>query len=128
MKLMPKVMVVDDAELSRLMLSRLLQREGYEVVGASNGLEALHTLEHALPDLVLLDVMMPDLDGLQLLEIFHEHPDWKKLPVIMLSALSDTHTIRRAEQLGAKDYLVKAAFSVAEVLQVVKQYTQYVPQ
>jgi adenylate cyclase len=125
---MPKVMVVDDAGLSRLMLSRLLQREGYEVVEASNGLEALHTLEHALPDLVLLDVMMPDLDGLQLLEILHEHPDWKKLPVIMLSALSDTHTIRRAEQLGAKDYLVKAAFSVTEVLQVVKQYTQYVPQ
>jgi CheY-like chemotaxis protein len=126
--MMPKVMVVDDAELSRLMLSRLLQREGYEVVGASNGLEALHSLERALPDLLLLDVMMPDLDGLQLLEILQDHPAWRRLPVIMLSALSDTHTIRRAEQLGAKEYMVKAAFSVAEVLQVVKQYTQYMPQ
>jgi CheY-like chemotaxis protein len=120
-------MVVDDAALTRDTLTRLLRREGYATTCAATGREALHLIEQQRPDLLLLDVMMPDIDGLELLEQLHDHPQWRALPVIMLTAASDTHTIRRAEQLGAKEYLVKAAFSLQEMLDHVKRYTQYVP-
>jgi CheY-like chemotaxis protein len=66
---------------------------------------------------------MPELDGLELLEILHEHPKWKTLPVVVLTALSDIHTVRRADQLGAREFMVKASFSVADMLSHVTRYT-----
>ena len=130
---MPTVMVVDDVDVMRDVLARLLKREGYQTVTAGSGHEALDVLARsdnagrAAPDLILLDIKMPDIDGLDLLERLHGDPRWKDTPVIMLSAVSDTHTVHRAEQLGAKAYLVKAAFSVTEMMSHVKQYTRYVP-
>jgi len=125
---MPTVMVVDDAPLTRATLKRLLVREGYDAVTAEGGGEALDKLEHQqIPDLILLDVHMPDLDGLELLERLHAHPQWKALPVVMLSSSSDAHTVHRANQLGAKAYLVKAAFSVHEMMRQVKSLTKYTP-
>jgi CheY-like chemotaxis protein len=130
---MPTVMVVDDVDVMRDVLARLLKREGYRTLTAGSGHEAMDVLEHsgdpgrAAPDLILLDVKMPDIDGLDLLERLHGDPRWRDTPVIMLTAVSDTMAINRAEKLGAKAYLVKAAFSVAEMMSHVKQYTQYVP-
>jgi chemosensory pili system protein ChpA (sensor histidine kinase/response regulator) len=124
---MPTVMVVDDAASMRSAIVRVLRHEGYDTVTAGNGREALTALEMHTPDLILLDVLMPELDGLALLEVLHTHPRWKSLPVVMLTAVSDTHVIRRAEQLGAKAYLVKAAFSVGQVLELVKRYVPTVP-
>jgi CheY-like chemotaxis protein len=125
---MPTVMVVDDAPLTRSTLKRLLVREGYDAVTASGGGEALDKLEHQQPpDLILLDVHMPDLDGLELLERLHANPQWRALPVVMLSAESDAHTVHRANQLGAKAYLVKATFSVHEMMRQVKSLTKYTP-
>ena len=115
------VMVVDDEAATRNTLARLLRREGYEAVCAGDGREALLALNEHTPDLILLDLMMPELDGLELLEILHAHPRWKSLPVIVLTALSDIHCIRRAEQLGAREYLVKAAFSIQEMLSHVRR-------
>jgi len=130
---MPTVMVVDDVDVMRDVLARLLKREGYKTLTAGSGTEAIDVLEHSRdpghspPDLILLDVKMPDIDGLDLLERLHGDPRWKDTPVIMLTAVSDTHAVHRAEQLGAKAYLVKAAFSVAEMMNHVKKYTQYLP-
>ena len=130
---MPTVMVVDDVDVMRDVLARLLKREGYHTLTAGSGHEALDVLEHSTrpghepPDLILLDVKMPDIDGLDLLERLHGDLRWKNVPVIMLTAVSDTHPVHRAEQLGAKAYLVKAAFSVAEMMNHVKKYTQYLP-
>ena len=125
---MPTVMVVDDAPMARTVVCRLLQREGYRTMTVDSGRNALHALEEAVPDLILLDVIMPELDGLELLEILHAHPQWRALPVVMMTSVSDTHTIHRAEQLGAKEFLIKAAFSVSEMLSTVKKYTEYMPQ
>jgi CheY-like chemotaxis protein len=124
---MPKVLVVDDAEMTRATLARLLKREGYETSTARDGGEALGMIAKDLPDLILLDVNMPGIDGLDLLEMLHRHPQWKSLPVIMLTAVSDTHSVHRALQLGAKQFLVKATFSVAEMMGHIKSYTQYLP-
>ena len=130
---MPTVMVVDDVDVMRDVLARLLKREGYQTLTAGSGHEAIDVLEHCSepgaepPDLILLDVKMPDIDGLDLLERLHGDNRWKNVPVIMLTAVSDTGAVNRAHQLGAKAYLVKAAFSVSEMMSHVKQYTQYVP-
>ena len=130
---MPTVMVVDDVDVMRDVLARLLKREGYKTLTAGSGHEAMDVLSHsdepghAVPDLILLDVTMPDIDGLDLLERLHEDTRWRNVPVIMLTAVSDTHSVHRAEQLGAKAYLVKAAFSVSEMMSHVKKYTGYKP-
>ena len=120
---MPRILVVDDEASARNAITRLLRHEGYEVTGAENGRAALDALGAGVPDLVLLDLMMPELDGLEMLEILHKHPQWKALPVVVLTALSDIHTVRRADQLGAREYLVKASFSLADMLGHVKKYT-----
>ncbi len=131
---MPTVMVVDDVDVMRDVLARLLKREGYHTLTAGSGHEALEVLEqsdtpgHEPPDLILLDVKMPDIDGLDLLERLHGDLRWRNTPVIMLTAVSDTQSVNRAEQLGAKAYLVKATFSVGDMMSHVKQYTRYVPQ
>jgi len=104
------------------LLAHVRDHEGYETVGAGDGREALRTLEATKPDVVLLDLVMPGMDGLEMLETLHRHPQWKALPVVVLTALSDTHTVNRAQQLGAKAFLVKATFSVAEMLDQVKRY------
>jgi CheY-like chemotaxis protein len=123
---MSTILVVDDEASARNALARLLRKEGYEVETANNGREALEALEAAgaqRPDLVLLDLMMPEIDGLELLEILHADPHFKALPVVVLTAISDIHTVHRAEQLGAREYLVKASFSLADMLGHVRRYT-----
>lgn len=117
------VLIVDDEAGMRRALMRALAGEGYQTVGVADGREALAALETRLPDLVLLDVMMPVLGGLELLEILHDDPRWRSLPVVMMTALSDTHTVNRAQQLGARAYMVKATFSIAEMLDHVARYT-----
>jgi CheY-like chemotaxis protein len=119
---MSMVLVVDDEAGARRALMRLLTHAGYETVGAGDGFEALRSLEAKRPDVVLLDLVMPGMDGLELMEALHAHPQFKALPVVVLTALSDTHTVNRAQQLGAKAFLVKATFSVAEMLDQVKRY------
>lgn len=119
---MSTVLVVDDEAGERRTLMRLLAKEGYDTIGAGDGREALKSLESGTPDVILLDLMMPQMDGLELLEALHAHPQWKALPVVVLTALSDTHTVNRARQLGAKAYLVKATFSVAEMIDHVHRY------
>ena len=120
---MPTILVVDDEPRARSAITRLLKHEGYEVTGAENGRAALDSLGVATPDLILLDLMMPELDGLEMLEILQKDPRWKSLPVVVLTAMSDIHTIHRAEQLGAREFLVKATFSLADMLGHVRKYT-----
>jgi CheY-like chemotaxis protein len=128
------ILVVYVELTTRNSLTRLLRHEGYDVVGAANGREALDVLEHTsagdtppagphAPDLVLLDLMMPEIDGLELMDVLHRDPRWKNLPVVVLTGVSDVHTVRKAERMGAKEYLVKATFSVAEMLGHVRKYT-----
>jgi CheY-like chemotaxis protein len=124
---MTTVLVVDDEIGARRAITRVLGREGYHTIAVADGSEALRTLETQMPDLILLDVMMPQLGGLELLEILHGDARWRGLPVVMMTAVSDTHTVNRAQQLGARAYLVKATFSIAEMLENVRRYTATAP-
>ena len=119
---MSVVMVVDDTETAREVLAKLLRREGYDARTARSAAEALAVLDDAPPDLLLLDITMPEMDGLSLLELLHAHPRWATLPVIMFSALDGRALIERAERLGAKAYCVKGRDSFTQVLAHVRQH------
>src|SRR5688572_29527173 len=105
------VLVVDDESMLRNLLSRLLRMEGYEVIEASDGEEALAQLEAGHPDLVLLDVMMPARDGLDVLGDLRQTSD---VPVILVSALGEEADRVLGLKMGADDYVVKP-FSAAEL-------------
>jgi class 3 adenylate cyclase len=101
------ILVVDDNEDNRDMLARRLGRQGYEVRTAAGGRAALDALAEAPVDLVLLDVMMPDLDGYEVLRRLKADPARRDIPVLMISALDEMESVIRCIELGAEDYLPK---------------------
>jgi DNA-binding response OmpR family regulator len=102
-----RILVVDDNEGNRDMLSRRLRREGYEVSTASSGHEALARLKTESVDLILLDVMMPGIDGYDTLKELKTNATWRDIPVIMISALDEIDSVVRCIEQGAEDYLPK---------------------
>ncbi|MCA9688272.1 MAG: response regulator, partial [Myxococcales bacterium] len=102
-----RILVVDDNESNRNMLSRRLERQGHTVKLAENGRRALERLATEEFDLVLLDVMMPEMDGYEVLERIHADERLRGIPVIMISALDELNTVVRCIELGAEDYLPK---------------------
>lgn len=102
-----RILVVDDVAENRGVLQRRLQREGHEVVCASTGAEALKVAGESEIDMILLDVMMPEMDGYQTLERLKASAETRDIPVIMISALDDIASIVRCIEVGAEDYLPK---------------------
>jgi sigma-B regulation protein RsbU (phosphoserine phosphatase) len=102
-----RVLVVDDTEANRDLLARRLRALGHDVAIATNGREALEVLAGREMDLVLLDIMMPEMDGFQVLERLRADPERCHVPVIMISAVDETESVARAIELGATDYLPK---------------------
>lgn len=104
----PALLVVDDNEDNRYTLTRRLTREGYtNLATAANGREALDKLNAERFDLVLLDIMMPDLNGYEVLEQVKATPALRDIPIIMISALDEVDSVIRCIELGAEDYLTK---------------------
>jgi adenylate cyclase len=101
------LLVVEDNESNRTLLRRRLERQGYEVVTVDNGRTALELLRDGAFDLVLLDIMMPELDGHQVLAQMKQDERLRHLPVIMISALDDLASLVSCIQVGADDYLTK---------------------
>lgn len=115
-----RVLVVEDEPENRLFIGLMLRTEGYEVVEAEDGFVALGLLDQGtLPDLVLLDVMMPGLNGWQVFERLREHPDWRRIPVVMLTALAQRADVERAVQLGVDGYLTKP-FEPADLIHTIE--------
>ncbi len=102
-----RVLVVDDSITVRRVTERLLGRHGMEVRCARDGLEALERLEEALPDILLLDIEMPRMDGFELAERIRSHPRWRDLPIIMISSRSGHRQRQRARELGVDRFLGK---------------------
>jgi signal transduction histidine kinase len=101
------ILIVDDNDVNRDMLLRRLQRQGYVVEAAPDGAEALRMLDERAFDLVLLDILMPEIDGYQVLERLKANPDLRHIPVIMISALHEMDSVIRCIEIGAEDYLPK---------------------
>lgn len=103
----PVVLVVDDIEANRELLEGVLDDLGYEVRQASDGVEALEAIEHEEPDLVLLDIDMPRLDGISVCRQLKAHPVRRLVPVVLVTAYQDRETRLRGLEAGADDFLTK---------------------
>ncbi|NCO40674.1 MAG: hypothetical protein COZ06_01320 [Armatimonadetes bacterium CG_4_10_14_3_um_filter_66_18] len=104
---MPKIMVVDDEPENQLLIKVILSTEGYEVVGVERGKQVVERATAERPDLILLDVMMPDLDGFQVFGALRANEPTRNIPVVMLSALTQQWDVEKAINLGVNDYLTK---------------------
>jgi class 3 adenylate cyclase/CheY-like chemotaxis protein len=101
------VLVVDDNEMNRDLLSKRLQRQGYAIAMAENGRQALDQVRAHSFDLILLDIMMPEINGYEVLQTLKADVDLRHIPVIMISALDDIDSVVRCIEMGAEDYLFK---------------------
>jgi len=101
------VLVVDDDRVNRLLLQRSLQADGHAVTLAENGRAALELLDDALPDVILLDILMPELDGFDVLDHVKGDARLRDIPVIMISAVDEVESVVRCIEAGAEDYLPK---------------------
>jgi pilus assembly protein CpaE len=119
-----KILVVDDNELNLRLASRVLEKEKYQVFTALNGFEALELSEQTPPDLAILDVMMPDMDGYELCRRMRENPKLAHIPILMLTALSSVDDRLQAFDVGADDFLSKP-FVPAELLARVRVFLRH---
>ncbi len=115
-----KILVVeDDLDLSKLVLLKLTQ-EGFEAISAQTGSEALDYVKNQKPDLILLDILLPDIDGLSVLNEIANNTTTKDLPVIILSNLADQGSFEQAAAIGHYDYLVKATTDLNVLVQKIR--------
>lgn len=116
---MPKqVMVIDDEIGALALIAIILERNGFAVVKAQGGPVALDLLDKTSPDLFIMDVMMPEIDGIELCRRIRSRPDTASTPIILLSARSDAETIEQGLQAGANEFLTKPVFQHALVNKV----------
>ena len=122
-KLNIKVLIVEDDSFLREICAKKLAREGFSVYEAIDGEEALKILEKNIPDIILLDIILPAIDGFDVLKKIRSNKNFKisKIPVIMLSNLGQEDDINKAMALGASNYLIKAHFTTAEIVKKIKK-------
>jgi CheY-like chemotaxis protein len=103
------ILIVEDNVISARMLEGILKHNGMETITAKNGVLALQVLQERQGEVqvILLDLMMPEMDGFQFMKEHNDHPQWKSIPVIVMTALADTETVRRVVGMGCKHYVVK---------------------
>src|SRR6185312_13196191 len=115
---MAKLMLVEDDNNLREIYEARLQAEGYTIVSASDGEEALVVAKAEKPDLIISDVMMPKISGFEMLDILRNTEGLKDVKVIMLTALGQTDDQQRAHKLGADRYLVKSQVTLEDIVKV----------
>jgi len=116
------ILVVEDDRFLRDLLVRKLETEGFRVLTAVEGKEALKKIKEELPQLVLLDLVLPGIDGFEVLRQAKEDPQTNKIPVIILSNLGQKEEVEKGLQLGADDYLIKAHLTPEEIVKKVKTF------
>lgn len=114
---MKTILIVDDQRGIRLLLEELFQQEGYHTRGTANGQEALELVQEEQPDCILLDMKMPGMDGLTVLEKLKKQ--WPAIPVIMMTAYDELKLTEQALRLGAEKYITKP-FDIFEIRDTVK--------
>ncbi len=120
------VLVVDDSPTVRKIVQLTLQREGIRVVAASDGLGALAAVSDYQPDLILLDIMLPHMDGYSICQIVRKNPDFRDTPIIMLSGRDGIFDKMRGRLAGSTEYLTKP-FDSHELAQTVRRHLATTP-
>ena len=117
---MSKILIIEDEEILYTLLQKRLSSEGYDVEVARDGQEGLEMLQKDKPDLVLLDIIMPRKNGFEVLEIMQKDEELRNIPVVIISNSGQPVELDRAQELGARDWLIKTEFDPKEVLAKVK--------
>jgi len=115
-----KILLVEDDNFLLNMYADKFRSEGFEVYIADNGVKALKLTKEKLPDVILLDVMLPKMDGFEVLQELKKDASTRNIPVILLTNLSQKEEVKRGHDLGADDFLIKAHFMPQEVVDKVK--------
>ncbi len=116
-----KILVVEDDNFLRDLLARKLGQENCEFLAAIDGENALKLIDDEKPSIVLLDLILPGIDGFEVLSKIKQNPEVKDVPVVILSNLGQDSDIKKAKELGADDFLIKANFSIDEVISKIKE-------
>jgi len=115
---MTKVLVIENEEIFREILTNILEREGFETMGAENGSQGLNLAREFLPDVILCDVKMPELNGYDVLRAIRQNQSTATIPFIFLTAETIHSVIDQGQLLGANGYLTKP-FSTAQLLEII---------
>lgn len=116
-----KVLIVEDEQMLAEMYATKFTMEGFDATQAHDGVAGLEAAQNDTPDIILLDVIMPKLDGFAVLKELRLHDETKKTPVILLTNLGQDEDIKKGKELGASDYFVKANHTPAEVVNKVRE-------
>lgn len=119
-----RLVVIEDDEVLSSTLQKSLKEAGFSVTLAKDGKEGLQTVQEQAPDLVLLDILLPGLSGLDVLAKLKQEEKTKDIPVLILSQLSDQDNISRAISLGAQGYLVKSDYALEDIVKKVQEFFQ----
>lgn len=122
---MKKILVAEDDRFLASAYKMKLSKSGYEVILASDGEEATKMLSEIIPDLILLDLVMPTKDGFQVLKDINANEKWRKIPVIIASNLGQKEDIELGKKLGAVDYIIKSDLSMEELLAKIEKILNY---
>ena len=114
------LLLVDDNPNNLNILLNALRNDDYKLLVAKSGEEAIKRAEYALPDLILLDVLMPGIDGFETCKILKGNEKTKEIPVILLTNLGQEQDIKKGKELGADDYFIKANHTPTEIVEKVK--------
>ena len=112
---MSTVLIVDDNPQMHRLYRTALSRSGYRLLVAGTGSEALLAMSMHLPDVILLDLAMPEMDGAAFLKVIRNEPEWQRVPVIVITAFGTDNDLELTRRLGVNAHLVKANFSVKQL-------------
>ncbi len=117
-----KVLIIEDEDIMVDLIQKKLEKEGYQVTVARNGEEGLDLIRKKMPNLILLDIVMPKMNGFEVMEELNKDPELKKIPIIVISNSGQPVELNKVKEMGAKDWLIKTQFEPHEVLEkVIKQ-------
>jgi CheY-like chemotaxis protein len=112
-----KILIVEDDNFVAEVYSTKLLEMGHDVQIARNGQEGLAMLEQSVPDMILLDIIMPIMGGIEMLAEIKKNDEWKRIPIILLTNVGEKESIQKVRSLGVEDYLIKSHFTPAEVIE-----------
>lgn len=116
-----KILVVEDDKFLRELITQKLIREGYDVKGAVDGEDGVIKIKEEKPDIILLDLILPGIDGFEVLAKVKDDPELKNIPVLILSNLGQRDDVERGLKLGAVDFLIKAHFTPGEIIEKIEK-------
>lgn len=119
---MPKIMLVDDVPEIIYLVRMMLEREGYEVIEAKNGDECLEKLQNTAPDLIILDIMMPGLDGWEICRKIKEAKETRDIPVVMLTVRTSEDSIKKSYEYAGCDAHINKPFDRKHLLDTIEEF------